>query len=115
MNHKEARCGKVGDPIPVPRPAVYELVVETHIPAVGGLIPRDYFITSGDAVSKARTLQRDLIALGTAQGDEAARATEILIDHLVAVRGDAIFLETEWDDHRLLCIPKNPRSRPDPA
>ena len=113
MNHIDGKCGKVGDPIPEPRPAVYELAVEAHVPAAGGVNPRDYFITSGDAVSKARTLRRDLLSLGTSAGDEAAAAADTLIGHLVAARGDAIFLETEYDsDHRLFCIPKNPRKRP---
>jgi hypothetical protein len=34
-----------------------------------------------------------------------------LVDKLIKARGDACFLETEWRDHTLLCIPKNPRKR----
>lgn len=34
-----------------------------------------------------------------------------LLDQLRKAKGTNCFLETEWEDHRLLCIPKNPRAR----
>lgn len=32
-----------------------------------------------------------------------------LIELLTEAKGSYVFLETEWNNHRLLCIPKNPR------
>ena len=111
MNYQEERCGRVGEPIPDPRPAVFELVIADHVAGASGIDPRDYFITSGDAVSKAKALSRDLRQAG--EFGEADRALR-LVDALVAARGEACFLETEYaSDHRLLCIPKNPRTRPE--
>lgn len=34
---------------------------------------------------------------------------ERLLSHLYIARSDNCFLETEWENHTLLCIPKNPR------
>lgn len=34
-----------------------------------------------------------------------------LLNALISARGDDCFLETEWENHKLLCIPKNPRSQ----
>lgn len=111
MNYQEERCGRVGEPIPDPRPAVFELVIADHVTGGSGIDPHDYFITSGDAVSKARVLSRDLRLAG--EVGEADRASR-LVDALVAARGEACFLETEWSPERkLLCIPKNPRTRPE--
>lgn len=40
---------------------------------------------------------------------QAAGQARKLINKLIKARGSAKFLETEWQDHILLCIPKNPR------
>lgn len=40
---------------------------------------------------------------------KAAGCSRKLLGALKKARGVNIFLETEWDSHRLLCIPKNPR------
>lgn len=143
-------------------PAAYELNIEEIVPLIdpkayriGGLDkfdPNKYYVTSGDAVQKAKVLERDLWAYAgnirkvsceklaaehkstyakaqalhrsgqrpksPARWAEfetmvwkAAGAARKLVGILVNVRGDAIFLETEWQDHRLLCIPKNPRNQ----
>lgn len=118
MSTQEDKYCKVGDLIPEPRPPVFELDIDAHVQAVGPINPRNYFVTSGDAVSKASVLAADLHSYATTTGDDQARqasdrAAE-LVRSLIAVRGDAVFLETEYDiNHRLLCIPKNPRSRAD--
>lgn len=39
----------------------------------------------------------------------AAGQCRKMLNALKAAKGDNCFLETEWDCHRLLCIPKNPR------
>jgi hypothetical protein len=33
----------------------------------------------------------------------------ILLHELIKAKGPNVFLETEWNSHHLLCIPKNPR------
>jgi hypothetical protein len=118
---------------------IFELRIDEHVPFVDprtygindfqGINPRDYFITSGDAVCKASQLERELWeAAGAArrlygqaknkrhqqfQKDLwiAAGKCRTLVNRLKNVRGDAIFLETEYRDHKLYCIPKNPRAK----
>lgn len=151
---------KIGDKIVGEHPAVFELVLEDHVPFVdpkkyglrkeSGVNPRDYFITSGDAVEKAKVLEKDLwryagdirrkayeliaseygIDLQEAQkmyrdgtrpskpkkfGEfesalwSAAGKSRSLLNALGKAKAENCFLETEWDNHCLLCIPKNPR------
>jgi len=151
---------KIGDDFGPERPAVFELVIEDHVPFVdpkaygltdvGYVKPHDYFVTSGDAVEKTRVMDRDLWKLA---GDlrkhvyhliaeenkcspneaqdlfrdgvlpkhpprfveyesavwKAAGQSRKLFNALLKAKGDAIFLETEWNDHVLHVIPKNPR------
>lgn len=40
---------------------------------------------------------------------KAAGQARKLVSALLAAKGSNVFLETEWDNHKLLCIPKNPR------
>ena len=157
VNHHQVG-EEVGDDIPT----VYELKLEQHVPYIDpkkygvnekGVNPLDYFITSGDAVEKAKILERDLwkfagemrkkayellaeeksIDIKEAQklyrdgirpekpsrfGElvsaiwSAAGKSRSLLNNLIKVRGDNCFLETEWDNHSLLCITKNPRNKP---
>ncbi len=61
---------KIGDKLPDPPPTVFELIVYDHVqfadPKKFGLLDRKgidpavYYITSGDAVEKAKALDRDL-------------------------------------------------------
>ncbi len=53
-----------------------------------------------------------LVAYEAAMWQSAGRARKLL-NLLIQARGEDCFLETEWDDHRLLCIPKNPRKKND--
>ena len=89
--------------------------------------PADYFITSGDAVVKATVLEKEMWTLAGKVKKEfgnskdkkhkafianiwsAAGKCRILLNHLKKIRGSAIFAETEWRDHKLLIIPKNPK------
>lgn len=105
----------------------YEVDIDNLIPivnptlfGVGGKVirPRDYFITSGDAIAKSRVLLKDIFSYTVSQNNDlrllamrAAECTSLVIEKLETWRGDAIFMETEWNDHKLLCIPKNPRKR----
>lgn len=141
------------------RPHVFQLELADHIQFVNPkkygikeeyVDPHEYFITSGDAIQKAKVLEKDLWALASRlrkrvielmmkeKKISAAKARErykkgygpkrpkrlkeyeaavwaaagqarSLINKLKKARGDACFLETEWDDHKLFCIPKNPR------
>lgn len=150
---------RIGDPIQHPPPPVFELFISEHVSTIDprefgvdrdGINPVDYFVTSGDAVEKAKILDRDLWQLAGALRREAyaliaadhkcdliqaqdlfrqgirpqnpARFGELeaatwkaagqsrkLLSALKAAKGTNIFLETEWQDHHLLCIPKNPR------
>ncbi len=153
---------QIGQPIPDDRPSVFQLVVEDLVDHVKpksygissekGIDPNYYFITSGDAVEKAKVLSKemwqyagkvrkrclDILAKehnctpAKAQklyqkgkrptkpkkfGDfetavwKAAGQSRKLVNALLKAKGDDCFLETEWEDHKLLCIPKNPRSK----
>lgn len=115
---------------------IYELILEDHVrqikPSdyklsdVPNVNPNEYFITSGDAVQKTKALIRDykevieklqqcILHLDVAQylidvKVQCANA-ETLLELLLKARGTNIFLETEWNQHKLLCIPKNPRAK----
>lgn len=91
--------------------------------------PHHYFITSGDAISKAKQLSKDLwqyagVVRKTLNGVKRKRreikqfekecwrsagGATTMINALKTARGDAVFMETEWRHHSLLCIPKNPK------
>ena len=144
---------------PDEKPSVFQLKVEDHVdfvhPRKYGIKedyvdPNEYFVTSGDAVEKAKILERDLWQLAgrlrsrvielmmiegkcsRAKAQEryrkgkgpkrpkklrdyekavwtAAGQARKLLHLLKKAKGDDCFFETEWDNHCLLCIPKNPR------
>lgn len=141
------------------RPSVFQLIIEDHVKFVNPksygireehINPRDYFVTSGDAIQKTKVLEKDLWRLASYLRQKviermmaeskisvskarerykkgkgpvkpkklreyekaiwvAAGQARKLINKLEKAKGEACFFETEWDDHRLLCIPKNPR------
>lgn len=131
----------IGNPISGdPPPIAFELRVYDHIqkldpadydlgPEYPGFDPAYYFITSGDAVAKARQLSKDIWALagkvralagkkpkGKVKQYEkacwqAAGNAKRLIGHLIAARGTAVHLETDRIQHKLLVVSKNPRAR----
>lgn len=115
---------------------VYELVVEDHVLYVNpkdykltGVLeikPSDFYVTSGDAVEKTKALVREykyVIGELTSKANSVRladyiadliiqqSAAEDMLSLLVKARGTNIFLETEWNQHHLLCIPKNPRAK----
>lgn len=84
--------------------------------------PSTYFITSGDALLKAKQLLKDYHRLAVDLGTKRPMAKyknavnrnikkcEEMVAKLFEVRGTALFLELEWGtDRTLICIPKNPR------
>ncbi len=133
----DAKFVRVGGPVPQDYKGGHELVISDFIEALippkcfdlDNLDPVYYFITSGDAIEKAKHLQaiinrytgsarRQLNAMK--KKTKAAEAFEKkcwkqmgavtkLINALKKTRGPAIFLETEWNKGHLFCIPKNPR------
>lgn len=132
----DEQCPRVGDGNL--DSSVYRLYVHEHVPLVDptkyGLLqlpkidPGAYFITSGDAVEKTRILQRDLWQLAgnirrhslktkeksklralESLAWQAAGASRKLLNLLVAIKGKNVFLETEWNNHILYVIQKNPR------
>lgn len=159
----EDELAKIGEPLGESPPAIFELVLDDHVPYVNpadygldvsGIKPHDYFITSGDAIQKAVALERDLwrhagdvrriVFEQIAQEHKCTvvQAQELfrrgvrpkkprrlaeyesiiwrsagqcrrLRTLLIKARGENIFMETEWSNHRLLCLPKNPRIRCD--
>jgi hypothetical protein len=46
---------------------------------------------------------------------ECAGRCRTMLNMLKKIRGTHIFLETEWRDHRLYIIPKDPRKKDDDA
>lgn len=91
--------------------------------------PSNYFVTSGDAIRKTKRLLKDLqiykseiIAYIEAVEPEKSEEIRIalekqlgegrrLLQDLITAKGENCFLETEWDNHTLLVIAKNPRTR----
>ena len=147
---------KVSDGVVAP---VYQLVVLDHVDFVDPLEydvkaesidPRNYFITSGDAVEKAKILERDawrtagnvrkelITAIQVCRKCSPAKAQRLyrdgvrpkklkrfseyekavwkvagqsrkFVNVLKSIKAEDCFLETEWESHKLLVIPKNPR------
>lgn len=91
--------------------------------------PSTYFITSGDAIEKTKSLCKDLTeyktdVLKTIQTlnfftdseldllstiDKAIENSSRLLNDLYVAKGENCFLETEWESHEQKVIPKNPR------
>lgn len=65
--------------------------------------PRDYYRTSGEAVKKAEKLVSDLYS--------AAVKARSFKDKLERSRADAKYLETQWDNLKLLVKRKYPRKK----
>lgn len=96
---------------------------------LGVFDPAKYYVTSGHAVWKTKRLQADLQKLKkdlsklkktknqinkALQVATAVKSAQKLLDHLVELQGDAVFLELEWgSEHDMYVIPKNPRTKED--
>jgi hypothetical protein len=97
------------------KPEDYDLPPDTL-----AIDPKSCFVTSGDAVQKAKHLvksitrvvdQLDRSAYKRALANTVKQAAR-LVRKLDEIKGENVFLETEFDSaHRLLVIPKNPRSK----
>lgn len=90
--------------------------------------PNRYYITSGDAIQKTLQLIEEMEELRKPITDmpgemptqvrdfvtklsNAIDAAHRMMTDLAKARGTALFLETEWAQNVLICMPKNPRSR----
>jgi hypothetical protein len=94
--------------------------------------PAIYFITSGDAIQKSFKLRDDLriyildirrnvrhvdkryakiAKVFEAKCLKAMAMIRRMIKDIYKARGDAVFMETEWLDGKIICCPKNPRAR----
>lgn len=93
--------------------------------------PHTYFITSGDAINKALMLITDLKLFKShiqecinvqltytkveldfiSTIDTAIESANRLLNDLFIAKGENCFLETEWENHKLYVVPKNPRAR----
>lgn len=151
---------KIGESFGNVRPAFFELVLDDIIEFVNpadydlkdetGICPKHYYITSGDAIEKAKILEKDIIAYISRLQEKVLMAYENeylvgrekaveyytakkslpskilqyleayidaktgarrLIDELVKAKGEYCFMETEWENHSLHVIPKNPRNK----
>lgn len=81
--------------------AIFELTLSDFFS--GAIDPKTYFVTSGEAVRKAEQLEKDLwFAAGQARK---------LKNLLKTAREKAVYLETEWNDGRLILKRKNPRNK----
>lgn len=63
--------------------------------------PAQYFITSGEAVKKTEVLCADLKA--------SLKVANRLLGIFKTLKADAKYLETQWENQRLLIKTKNPR------
>jgi hypothetical protein len=77
---------------------VWELDITELVKAID---PADYFCTTGEAVIKTKALEADLFA--------AAGLARKLGNTLRKLRGENVYLETQWIGGRLLLKAKNPR------
>ena len=77
---------------------VWELDITELVNAIN---PTDYFCTTGEAVIKVRKLEADLFA--------AAGIARKLGNILRKLRGENVYLETQWIGGKLLLKAKNPR------
>ena len=91
---------KLGNPRKEHQPdGIFHLVMKDFMSAID---PNTYFITSGEAIAKAEKLEKDIWLM-------AGKARQ-LKNMLKKARGPAVYLETEWNDGRLLLKRKNPRN-----
>ncbi|MFA5767152.1 MAG: hypothetical protein WC919_04470 [Candidatus Paceibacterota bacterium] len=106
---------------------------EFDLTDVPSLDPEIYYVTSGDAICKTMQLHKDLwILVGKIQKMvnkkpnkklstylkalySCAVKSKVLIDKLKVARGEAVFLETEWRDRRVIAVAKNPRPKIKPV
>jgi hypothetical protein len=99
MPYAKIKLNKTGEERRVyHKKGVWELDITSLVQAID---PADYFCTTGEAVIKTRKLEADLFA--------AAGIARKLGNLLRKLRGEDIYLETQWIGGKLLLKAKNPR------
>lgn len=96
---------------------VFILNIYDHIDKTEFFDPKSYFVTSGDAVFKTTYMISELNSRISKEEDPATLESlkyslsqaNSLMEKLLKARGPDCFLETEWDQHVLKCLAKNPR------
>lgn len=88
------------DPVEGQDKNIVELRLDDH---VGSVDPKRYFITSGEAIAKCEKLESDCKKL--------LSDVRKLLKALKVQKSDASYLETSWNDGRLLLKRKNKRVR----
>ena len=81
--------------------AVWQVDIENFHEALKTIDPRTYFTTSGEAVRKTERLYEDLKG--------AMSVVNRMLTIFKALKADAKYLETQWENERLLLKQKNPR------
>jgi hypothetical protein len=116
-----------------------ELIVYDYVPFVDpttygvkdicGIDPKQFFVTSGDAVIKAGVMEKKMWEFAGEMRRRfgkskvkrhntfirdiwsAAGKARVFVNYLKTIRGPHVFLECEWRFHKLFVIPKDPRSK----
>ena len=100
--------------------------VDFKHPQIPPINPQQYYITSGDAITKTHYLLKTIgktkvqakkLGLNPTKIHKVlhplVQATQKLLKQLTEIKGPFVFLETEWEgEGRLWVIPKNPRNYP---
>ena len=93
------------DPLPGQPKGVWQLPeIRKDLPDIS---PAAYFITSGDGLKKAEKMVKDVYSL--------AVKVRSFRDKLKRAKGTKKYLETQWENGRLLIKIKMPRKRPPEA
>jgi len=79
---------------------VWELILSEFVSAID---PKNYFVTSGEAVQKAKKLEEDLFKM-------AGKARKLRYA-LEKARQPAVYLESEYTEVGLIIKRKNPRNK----
>lgn len=64
--------------------------------------PKKYFVTTGDAVCKTKRLISDI--------ENLLSDSKKMLEILEKIRGSNVYLETRWENGKLLLLIKNPRN-----
>lgn len=134
MHETTPKIGSAGPGYTVYELDIYDFMQPLEPPPefeMDNVDPVRFFITSGDAIQKVEYI---IEFLGEYKGQAESKYSEMedqneemaefvfdcseqlecakkLLDELIYVRGDNVFLETEWIEHKLRCLVKNPRAR----
>ena len=87
------------DPIEGQPKKVWEIPIEE----LNVVVPKDYYVTTGEAVKKLDVLIEDT--------QELLKQAKRLKKKMLQSKGESVYLETSWVDHTLICKRKDPRNK----